>query len=158
MKKLYRRGPAGMEYHEAWVHERTVVEHWGVVGDKGQTQEHELARSRKAAAAVDNILQNARARGFKELPLQAHRTLLVEYRIDGFGTETDLDKRHRLEDRMNQTLGWTGLGHCDGGSTGSNTMEVCCYVVDFAVAKSVVEKDLAGTEFGDFTRIFDEGE
>jgi hypothetical protein len=66
-----------------------------------------------------------------------HDILLVEYPIDGMGTGDDLKKRHRLEDRMNETLGWTGLGMCDGGSIGSGSMEVCNYVVDFEVAKAV---------------------
>lgn len=35
-------------------------------------------------------------------------------------------------------------------------MEVCCFVVDFEIAKRVIEADLAGTEFSDFTRIYDE--
>lgn len=72
------------------------------------------------------------------------------------GTDTDLDKRYSLQDRMNETLGWTGLGNCDGGSIGSGTMEVCCFVVDFGIAKKVIERDLRETEFADYTRIFDE--
>jgi len=35
-------------------------------------------------------------------------------------------------------------------------MEVCCFVVDFEIAKTVVEKDLIGTEFENYTRIYDE--
>lgn len=69
------------------------------------------------------------------------------------GTATDLDKRRALEDRMNETLGWTGLGHCDGGSIGLGTMEVCCCVVDFDIARCVIEEDLKGTEFADYSRI-----
>lgn len=57
---------------------------------------------------------------------------------------------------MNETLGWTGLGNCDGGSIGSGAMEVCCFVVDFDTAKSVIESDLEGTEFAGFSRIYDE--
>jgi len=63
------------------------------------------------------------------------------------GTPDDLEKRTRLQSRMDQTIGWTGLGHCDGGSIGSGTMEVCCFVVDFEVARQVIEKDLTNTEF-----------
>ena len=74
------------------------------------------------------------------------------------GTAEDLEKRYRLEDRMSDTLGWTGLGHCDGGSIGSGTMEVCCLVVDFKTAQLVVENDLKDTEFQNYTRIFDENE
>lgn len=70
------------------------------------------------------------------------------------GSGADLEKRHRLEERMNGTLGWTGLGHCDGGSIGSGTMEVCCLVVDFDIAKRVIEADLKDTEFSNYTRIY----
>ena len=73
-----------------------------------------------------------------------------------WGHRRTLKKRHRLEERMNETLGWSGLGACDGGSIGSGTMEVCNFVVDFETAKAVVVKDLEGTEFANFTRIYDE--
>jgi len=59
---------------------------------------------------------------------------------------------------MNETLGWTGLGNCDGGNIGSGTMEVCCFVVDFELAKKVIEIDLKNTEFADYTRIYNEDE
>ncbi|MEO1489379.1 MAG: hypothetical protein AAFR88_08100 [Pseudomonadota bacterium] len=79
---------------------------------------------------------------------------MIEYSVDGMGSEQDLDKRHRLEDRMNETLGWTGLGMCDGGSIGSGSMEVCCFVVDYDLAKRVIEMDVQNTEFRDYTRIY----
>lgn len=74
------------------------------------------------------------------------------------GTPEDVDKRYELQERMDETLGWTGLGHCDGGSIGSGSMEVCCFVVDFEVAKRVIAEDLKGTEFEDYSRIYDENE
>jgi hypothetical protein len=58
---------------------------------------------------------------------------------------------------MNDILGWTGLGACDGGSIGSGTMEVCCFVVDFEVANRVIREALGDTDLGDFGRIYDEG-
>ena len=72
------------------------------------------------------------------------------------GNDNDLEKRVKLEERMNETLGWTGLGLCDGGSIGSGTMEICNFVVDFNIAKNVIENDLKNTEFSDYTRIYDE--
>ena len=76
--------------------------------------------------------------------------------INGMGSKDDVEKRHRLEDRLNETLGWTGLGACDGGSIGSGTMETCSFVVDYELAKKVIADDLAGMEFADYTRIYDE--
>jgi hypothetical protein len=103
---------------------------------------------------VEKEIEKQKAEGFSEIPDDDLKRLLIEYKIEGMGNEADLDKRHKLEDRMNETLGWTGLGNCDGGSIGSGTMEVCCLVVDFEKAKRIVEEDLTGTEFADFTRMY----
>jgi hypothetical protein len=96
------------------------------------------------------------AAGFHEISLEDHCIVLIEYEIDGMGNVDDVDKRYRLQERMDQTLGWAGLGHCDGGSIGSGTMEVCNFVVDFGLSKKVIEQNLAGTEFSNFTRIYEE--
>lgn len=158
MVKLYKRLPDGrLAYHEAWEHDGTITEHWGIVGDRGETKKHKLKRDQDANQAIEHILIPAREDGFEEIDIDDHNVLLIEYAVEGMGTPADLTKRHELEGRMNDLLGWTGLGHCDGGSIGSGTMEVCCFVVGFDVAKSVIERDLRGTRFADYTRIFDEG-
>ena len=92
--------------------------------------------------------------GYSEFNEDDYVYLEIEFKIDGFGTEEDLEKRHKLEGKMNEILGWTGLGHCDGVSIGSGTMEVACLVVDFEIAKRVVEESLKNTEFNNYTRIF----
>jgi hypothetical protein len=156
MLKLYKNVAGSLHYREAWVTDGTIYEHWGVVGERGQTTEHAMPAEQTEEDAVLTILRPAIDNGFHPIELEDHVTLLIEYAIDGMGTSQDLSKRHALEDRMNETLGWTGLGACDGGSIGSGTMEVCCLVVDFEVAKRVIESDLLGTEFTGFSRIFDE--
>jgi len=55
---------------------------------------------------------------------------------------------------MNHVTGWLGLGHCDGGSSGSGTMEVFCIVVDFALAKAALERELRDSPFAGFGRIY----
>ncbi|HQU90865.1 MAG TPA: hypothetical protein PLK77_01135 [Pyrinomonadaceae bacterium] len=157
MLKLYKYTDDQLHYWETWEQdEKAAIIHWGVVGEKGQK---ETIRSgilspfhNKVQKLVDQKIED----GYRPIDDDELFTLLIEYAIEGMGTPEDLDKRHKLEDRMNETLGWTGLGHCDGGSIGSGTMEVCCFVVDFEIAKQVIEKDLAGTEFENYTRIFDE--
>jgi hypothetical protein len=154
--KLYKRIDGVLHYHEAWEAGGKIIEHWGIAGERGQTAEHKLAKKANAEAAIEGVLERAVARGYVPVEDLGEATLLVEYAVDGFGSPADLKKRHALEDRLNETLGWTGLGNCDGGSIGSGTMEVCCFVADFDVARRVIEADLAGTEFADFTRIYDE--
>jgi hypothetical protein len=94
--------------------------------------------------------------GYKPLNPEDSAVLVIEYKVAEFGSDSELQKRHALEGKMNETLGWTGLGHCDGGSIGSGTMEVCCIVVDFPLAKRVIEETLRHTEFASYSRIYRE--
>ncbi len=155
MLKLYRITDSKKEYWETWDNDdgsHTV--HWGELGTKGSTKKVKGSFLKKPEKIIQDEINKLVAEGFGEA-LEEY-TLLIEFSVDGMGSGEDLEKRHRLEERMNETLGWTGLGNCDGGSIGSGTMEVCNFVVDFDVAKKVIESDLQGTEFDNYTRIYDE--
>ena len=156
MQKLYKAVTGHICYHEAWIAGDKMYEHRGVVGDPGETRELAKPKGISDEQAITAILKTAIDAGFKAIRSDDHATLIVEFKITGAGTKADIEKRHRLQDRLDGTLGWTGLGNCDGGSFGSGTMEVCCFVVDFEIAKRVIESDLAETEFADFSRIYDE--
>ena len=157
MQKLYKRIDGVLHYHEAWCNDRTLYEHYGLVGERGVTKQRGIAEGADEGDAILAVLRPAAETGYRPIAMADHATLLIEYAIVGMGNSTDLNKRHTLEDRMNETLGWTGLGHCDGGSIGSGTIEVYCFVVDFEVAKLRIATDLAATEFSDYTRIYDAG-
>lgn len=157
MLKLYLRNAGRVTaYHEAWADGSRITEHWGPLGERGKTRMHRRNKKLSEKANLKQVLKPAITAGFEPIDLDDHAILLIEYAIKGMGSVKDLDKRHALEERMNETLGWTGLGHCDGGSIGSGTMEVCCFVVDFETARRVVEKDLKGSKFANYSRIVDE--
>lgn len=142
-------------YWETWDNDDgTHTVHWGELGTTGQSIEVKGSLLKNPEKIIQKEIDEMVSSGFK--PIDNEFTLLVEYAIEGMGTVQDIEKRYRLQDRMSETLGWSGLGHCDGGSIGRGTMEVCNYVVDFEVAKRVIEKDLKGTEFENYTRIYDE--
>ena len=158
MLKLYRFQGEQRDYWETWEEAPGKHRiHWGALGTRGESRIVESTLFRKAEKVIQKEIDELVSGGFAPIPPEEQAILLIEYSIDGVGSEQDLSKRHQLEDRMNETLGWTGLGACDGGSIGSGSMEVCCFVVDFDTAKKVIEADLADTEFGDFARIYDEG-
>ncbi|MBW8733031.1 MAG: hypothetical protein JF571_01735 [Asticcacaulis sp.] len=155
MFKLYRRGEDGLHYYEAWANGDEIVEHRGVCGTEGETRNYPyatLAQAHKICAASKAA---GRAENYRPLALSKHRRLVVELPIDGFGDATDIDTRHTLEDFLDNRLGWLGLGHCDGGSTGSGTMEVFCFVVDMAVAREAVARELAGLDLPAEPRIYE---
>lgn len=159
MLKLYKNVNDTLHYWETWdKDDNTCCVHWGVVGDRGQSEEINSGLLTPYTKKIQKLARQKISEGYDEVEDDDLYTLLIEFKVDGTGTSEDLDKRYRLQEKMDETLGWTGLGHCDGGSIGSGTMEVCCYVVDFDVAEKVIEKDLEGTEFENYTRIFDENE
>lgn len=156
MLKLYKRIENTLLYHAAWMGRVSITEHWGIVGERGETRDHKRNKRLEEKHQLEQVLGKARAAGFRPIEVEDQTKLLIEYAVEGMGTHTDLKKREALQDRLDDVLGWSGLGTCDGGSMGSGTMETCCHVVNFEVAKRVIEEDLRETEFGDYTRIYDE--
>lgn len=157
MIKLYKRMPNGeLRYHEAWAADGKIVEHWGVVGERGETKEHESPPRGEQDSALRQLLAPAAADGFVEV--EDLRSLIIEYKLDSWGSGSDAERRADIESRMNELLGWTGLGHCDSGSIGSGTMEVCCLVVDASLGLRVIEDDLLGSPYADYSRIYEEGD
>lgn len=157
MPKLYRFDGDKKEYWETWENENgSYTVHWGKLGTTGNTKTIKPSLLKRAKAKIQKEMDKTISNNFRQIDLEDHYILLIEFPVDSMGTKEDVEKRHRLQDRMDETLGWTGLGHCDGGSIGSGTMEVCNFVVDFELAKEVIENDLRNTEFGDYSRIYDE--
>ncbi len=158
MIKLYKNIDSKLHYWETWDKDtKTGIVHWGEIGSKGLNKEIKSGLFENYATKIRKEMEQKIKEEYSEFDNENYAFLEIEYKIDGFGTEEDLDKRHRLEGQMDEILGWTGLGHTDGGSIGSGTMEVGCMVVDFEVAKKVVEESLKNTEFENYTRIFNIG-
>jgi hypothetical protein len=156
MVKLYKEVDGKLHYHEAWVHNGNITEHWGVVGELGQTQKHKLLAEWSEDEGINSVLKGALDDGFQPVELEQHAVLFIEYAISGYGTREDLDKQNRLQERMDEILGWSGLGHCDGGSRGIGTMQVCCLVVDYDTARRLIQSALRASEFADYSRIYRE--
>lgn len=155
--KLYRLSKSGSAYWEAWdMDKNRAIIHWGILGERGKSREVRSTLFSSFRKKLEKEAQEYLDNGYSAVAEEDHRLLSIEFKIKGHGSPEDLEKRIRLENRMNETLGWTGLGHCDGGSIGSGSMEIACYVVDFELAKSIIIRDLIDTEFANYTRIFEE--
>ncbi len=159
MLKLYKLTDAKKEYWETWENENGSHSiHWGVLGEKGESKVVKTSLFKKVESIIQKEIDELLGQGFHPVDEDEHIKLMIEYTVNGMGTDVDIEKRQRLENRMNETLGWTGLGHCDGGSMGSGSMEVCNYVVDYEIAKTIIENDLRDTDFANFKRIYNEKE
>ena len=142
MVKLYKFEANKVSYWEAWEAEGEIVFHWGVLGEKGEVRNIRLKRNGSSNMSIPDEADRHRAEGYRELKEGEEHTLLVQYQIDGWGTPEDLDKRHAVEELLNECLGWTGNGNCDGGDIGSGTMNVCSLVVDPYLASHTIIAEL----------------
>jgi hypothetical protein len=148
--KLYKRHDGRLLYREAWIDGENVVEHSGIYGERGLTSEHAEAGPVRQREVMDAITADAKSKGFRAIPEARLVGLLVSKNISGMGTKGDQRRRHALEDFLNEVTGWHGLGHCDGGSIGTGSMEAFCLVVDYEIAAEVIARELASSPFNDF--------
>lgn len=142
MIKLYKQDGDRLLYWETWEDGSKHIMHWGAVGDEGETQSIRSGMFRNARKTVAEEMERRRREGYEEFDAYALQTVLIQYRTETWGDLEDLDRRHEIEDLMNDRLGWHGLGHCDGGDIGSGTINVCCLVVDARIAAQVMVKVL----------------
>lgn len=143
MLKLYKFEGSRVLYWEAWEHDGEVVLHWGETGEPGESQTIPLKHKQSSKKLIATEATKYRTEGYRELRDGEEHTVLVQYKIDGWGTPEDLDKRHAIEEMLNEVLGWTGNGLCDGGDIGSGTMNVCCLVIDPYLASQAIVEELS---------------
>jgi len=147
MLKLYRSKDGVKEYWEAWATPGEITIHWGKLGEEGESSELPVDAGVNPNETIEREAKPIRAAGFKPLKRTQQRSIVIQYKINGHGTTDELDKCVQIEELMNEWLGWTGLGHCDGGDIGSGTMNIFCYVADARIAESVIVRELKSHRF-----------
>lgn len=155
MNTLYKKENNNLKFIQFWDDSNgSTVLNYGDVGIEGEYKEFKNNKDGLMSLKVENIIEQKISEGYSVFDEENFPRLIVEHKVEGMGNTNDLDKRYRLESLLKELLGWTGLGDCDGGSMGSGSMEVCCFVVDYEIAKKVVEEKLKDTEFADYSRIY----
>ena len=142
MIKLYKHSEDQIHYWEAWEDDGKIVFHWGVLGEIGETRQERVGRLKSAERIIAKEAEKRQSEGYQEIPVDDHESLIVQYRTEGWGSSQDLDKRYAVEHQLNECLGWTGNGHCDGGDIGSGTINVFSFVIDPYLARDAVVEAL----------------
>ena len=100
MLKLYCLSEEKKEYWETWSNDDGSHRvHWGELGTTGKSKVLKKSLFHNPQKAIQKEIDDLIAIGFSEVDQTF--TLMVEYSVDGFGTPEDLDKRARLQDRLN---------------------------------------------------------
>ncbi|MFB6364943.1 hypothetical protein ACFCP7_12865 [Paenibacillus elgii] len=143
MIKMYKSINDLLHYWEVWYDSKKFHIHFGIVGDTGVHQTHAKKTGTNIKKFMEELAIEKSREGYQFLEEKELTGVMIQYKIDkGNNVEEDLKKRGRVESLMNECLGWTGNGHCDGGDYGSGTMNIFCFVVDVEIAIKTIVKEL----------------
>lgn len=128
-------------YWEVWQDGKLLVIHYGIVGDTGETEEKKLSLFQRAEKLMDELAEVKANDGYEYIDEDELFELVVQYSYEEDEMDAILEKRHNVEDLLNECLGWTGNGSCDGGDIGGGTANIFNFVVDVEKAtKTIVEE------------------
>jgi hypothetical protein len=130
MLKFYNSTPQEVLYWEAWSERGQLAVHEGKLGTKGKSRLVRPPKGMTLDLFLASLAEEQRKAGFAEIAHDDHHWIVVQYQLETWGSAKNLDKAVKVENLLNECLGWTGNGHCDGNEIGSGEMEVFAVVVD----------------------------
>jgi hypothetical protein len=142
MLNLYKRGRTGTRFWQAWTHGAWGVTNEGTLGVRGKMKHLKPQVGKKMAEIIAEAVQKQRAKGYAEITPEEHFQVVVQYRLETWGSVDDLGKGHKIEFLFNECLGWTGNGRCDGNDIGSGSMNIFSIVVDHDLAVETMGGEL----------------
>jgi hypothetical protein len=147
--RLYKRSRRGIRYWEAWTRGLWGVVHEGRIGDRGKSKHLPPWPERPVEQQIAEGVAKARGKGYAEIPREEQYQVVVQYRLQTWGSVEDLDKAHEIEHLFNERLGWTGNGFCDGNDIGSGCLNIFSIVVDAELAVQTMVAELQKHELLD---------
>lgn len=137
MVKLYKEVNGTIHYFEIWIdEENTLISHKGVLGEIGTTQnfsEQDNTESQPPRIAMAKAIKIYKDLGYGEDFKQIE--LIVQYPLRTKNKQTIINEQaEEVEACLNNCLGWTGNGHCDGGDLSDEAATFFCYVIDKDIA------------------------
>lgn len=141
MIKLYRKNNDTIHYFEVWLNEDNIslTTHKGVLGDVGETEDvfYDEEDDLPVKVGMAKIVSDLKLLGYSDNI--SHTEIVVQFSYkDNEDMSMLVDKRQHIEALLNECLGWTGNGHCDGGDIGSGSMNLFCYVINKDIALQTI--------------------
>jgi hypothetical protein len=151
MVKLFRKTRSVIEYWEVWKDGNRLVVHFGVVGDRGGWHLAEKPPIEREDDTIERLSDDIKKKGFAESPPSGFVDLVIQYPIAEFTSEEDAEKRHRMEEILDEELGWTGNGECVGGDIGAGEVSIYCKVIDTGAAIEAVWRTFLDNDYPSFS-------
>lgn len=142
MVKLYKTINGHIHYFEVWTNEDdSLTVHEGEVGDIGETKE--INDGIPALITIAKLTEEKKRLGYEESI--HHIEILIQYptNIGNTKNKSTQAKRDKIEYILNNSLGWTGNGHCESCDIDEQQKIIAvCYVIDKDIAIDTIIEDL----------------
>lgn len=144
MIKLIKEINEQQHYWEVWNDGKTITEHWGVVGDAGESKEIKVSLFQRTDKVMGSLADEKMKEGYILLNEDQLPEIIIQHTNEGLDMEEAFEKRNLVEELMNECLGWTGNGFVDGGEieVESFLTNVFCPVVNVEAAFKTILKEL----------------
>lgn len=144
MLKLIKTINEQYHYWEVWNEGKTIIEHWGIVGNTGESKEMKVSLFQRTNKVMDNLADEKVKQGYVFLDEDQLPEIIIQHTNEGLSMKEAFEKRHQIEGLINECLGWTGNGFVDGGEmeVKSFLTNVFCPVVDVEAACKTILKEL----------------
>lgn len=142
MIKLYKPNNNELLYWEVWKDGKELVIHHGVVGDEGISEDIKVGFFGNADSKMKELANAQIEAGYLPVDEFAEIELVIQFQFEEDEMEAALSLRHHVEGVMNECLGWTGNGHCDGGDIGEGKANIFNYVIDLDSAINTIRAEL----------------
>jgi hypothetical protein len=129
--KLYKRDGDRLLYWEAWDCEGRATFHSGEIGHRGSTERIEPAADQSVESVIQTEATETRQRGYEPFDREGMKQVILSCPTGPDWTSHDeMCVARYLADMCDESLGWTGLGHCDGPFFIRGAVGVYSLVVD----------------------------
>ncbi|VWX34570.1 conserved hypothetical protein [Exiguobacterium oxidotolerans] len=108
------------------------------MGREEDVREMRVSRFKRLGVQILRLVEKFERQGYRELDDTDYKELVVQFPYAEGQAEAALERRHMMEEMIDEGLLHTGNGYCEGGDIGGNTTNIFYHVLDVEAAVSLI--------------------
>ncbi|MGN7854066.1 DUF2716 domain-containing protein [Exiguobacterium acetylicum] len=156
MIQLTKQGDSGTLYQTIYTEGRLIVQHQGIVGAwvrAEDVRQMRVSRFKRLGVQILQLVEEFERQGYREVNETDYTELVVQFPYDEGQAEAALERRHMMEEVINDCLLHTGNGYCEGGDIGSGTTNIFYRVLDVEAAITLIFEEMKVRDVQDEPKI-----
>lgn len=141
MIQLIKQNGSNTLYQTIYTEGRLIIQHQGIVGEwvsEENVREIRVSRFKRLGVQILRLVEEFKRQGYHEVNETDYQELIVQFPYDEGQAEVALERRHMMEEMIDEGLLHTGNGYCEGGDIGSGTTNIFYHVLDVEAAVSLI--------------------